>query len=137
QFGLKVMLFDGGTEPYLFYIDHFLVFARFLFLLLLLIAELAIIHDSANRRFSRWSHIDQVQIGIGSQLQSFPQRHNSKLFPCSPYNPHLFGANFPIHQMLFVNIFHLQKMYKSKKVSRPSEALSSLKNKNAGRTKVP
>src|SRR5699024_3080012 len=78
-FYLIVAFVSSGTELNFFYLNNFL----FLFLLFgsfaLFIKEFTVIHNTANRRFGIRTDLNQIQIGLFSQLQRLLDRYNSRL----------------------------------------------------------
>ena len=51
-----------GTEPNFLHLNDFLLFTRLAFLTLLLVLELAEVHDPANRRIGIRRDLDQIEI---------------------------------------------------------------------------
>ncbi|MOA36221.1 hypothetical protein D3C78_1577310 [compost metagenome] len=78
-FHLIVMLINVSAEPYFLNIDNLLVLTGFLLFLLLLITELAIVHDAAYRWFGCRRDVHQIQIEINCKLQGIPDRFNTDL----------------------------------------------------------
>ena len=50
-------------------------------LFLLLIQELAVVHNAADRRLCRGRNLNQIQILLASHLQCFKRREDPNLFP--------------------------------------------------------
>lgn len=57
----EIMFVGAQTEAYALGIDFFLLGLRFLFLLCLLVLELAVIHDTADRRFRLRRDFDEIE----------------------------------------------------------------------------
>ena len=71
QFRLEVVLIRGRTELDFLDLDDFLLGLGFLSLLLLLIAELAVIHQTADRRDCVGRNLDQIHPCILSHAEGF------------------------------------------------------------------
>jgi hypothetical protein len=74
-----VMLVDVGPELDLFDVDDLLLLLRLVGLLLLLVEELAEVHDAADRRLGRRGHLHQVESRCLSHPQGLLHRHDSGL----------------------------------------------------------
>ena len=94
---LEVVLVNRRAEADFLNVDNLLVLAGLLFLLLHFVTILTVIHNPANRRFGGRSHIDQIQIGIGSDLQSFPNRFYAELLPIGSDQTNFPGTNLFVH----------------------------------------
>src|SRR5690606_16906611 len=103
KFHLVIVLVDVGGKPHFLDVHDLLVAAGFLLLLLLLVPELAVVHDAADRRFGLRRHVDQVKPQILGALQRVPERHDADLLAVRPDYPNFPGANFPVDLMLFAN----------------------------------
>ena len=66
NFELEIMLLRLGSQLHLFQMDNGLLLLRIMGLLLLLVLELSIVHNAANRRLCFWRNFNQVQFKIGS-----------------------------------------------------------------------
>src|ERR687891_188424 len=64
--------------------------------LLLLIAELAVIHHPANRRLSIRRHLHQIQLLRVDQFEGFIERHDTELLTAGADDPYFTGANLMI-----------------------------------------
>ena len=71
QFRLEVVLIRGRTELDFLDLDDFLLGLGFLSLLLLLIAKLAVIHQTADRRDCVGRNLDQIHPCILSHAEGF------------------------------------------------------------------
>ena len=80
QLDVEVVGVDIGRHTDFLDLHHFLVLLVFLFLLHLLEAELAVIHDLADRGSRVGRDLHQIQILFIGQLQSIFSGHNTKLF---------------------------------------------------------
>ena len=60
-----------GTQPNFLHLDDFLLFTRLAFLTLLLVLELAKIHDSANGGIGIGRNLNEIEISGLSSKQSF------------------------------------------------------------------
>jgi hypothetical protein len=65
-------------------------------LLLLLVLELTVVHQTANRRHSRGSNFDQVDIDFTCHAQGFCQAHNTQGFVVRTGETDFRGHDFPV-----------------------------------------
>ena len=79
--GLVVVLVDLRPELDLFDLDLGLVLARELLLLSLLVLELAVVHDAADRRIGERRDLDEVEILLIGDPQSIRDREDAELAP--------------------------------------------------------
>ena len=70
--------------------------------LLLLVFELAVIHQPANRRFGIGYQFDQVDTGLGSPLLGLFQRHNAQLLSVICNQAHFGRGDVIVQTGLFV-----------------------------------
>ncbi|GFO64133.1 hypothetical protein GMPD_20520 [Geomonas paludis] len=82
-----------GTKLNLFELDLYLFLLRLGLLLGLLVFELAVIHDTADRGDGCRRNLYQIQLLALSQRQSLAKRKNTKLLTFGTYYPHLFGPD--------------------------------------------
>jgi len=73
------------------------VFPRFLFLFGLLVAELAIIDEPANRRSGPKRNLDQLYSLGARHVDGVHEGKNAKLIALNPYDPDFAGADFAIN----------------------------------------
>ena len=100
QLDVEVVGVDAGRHTDFLDLDHTLVFLGFLFLLQLLEAELAIIHDLADRGDCIGSNLDQVQILFICHSLCIGRRHDAQLGTVVANNP-----NFLISDLLIELMF--------------------------------
>ena len=86
NFEIEVMIIGFRPDLYLFNLHLNLFFLCFLLFLTLLILELAVIHDPANRWSCRRRHLNQIKLACFSSLQRLAQRQNSQLLTIVCYN---------------------------------------------------
>ena len=77
--GIKVMLVDTAGELYLLDLHGLLLFLLLLFSLVLLIAELAVIHGTAYRRLRLRSDADQVYSAVVSIILRLAEAFDTEL----------------------------------------------------------
>ena len=70
---------DARRHPDFLDLDHMLVLSGFLFLLALFKAELAVIHQLADRRDCLGRDFDQIQALLVSNPQRLRRRHDAQL----------------------------------------------------------
>lgn len=70
---IQIMVIGLGSDLYLFDLYLNLFFLGLLLFFILLILELAIVHDSANRRVGGGGHLNQIQLTGFRRLQCFTQ----------------------------------------------------------------
>ena len=88
QLGVEVVRVDAGGHAYLLDLDNALILLGFLLLLGLLKAELAVVHNLADRGIGARSDLDQIEVMLGGDLQSFLCGHDTELFALSTYQAH-------------------------------------------------
>ena len=91
--GVEVTLADLRPELHLLDGDVGRLLPRFLGLLRLLVAELAVIHDPADRRVGQRGHFDEVEIELSGQREGIGQRLDPELRPFWADDPNLTGTN--------------------------------------------
>ena len=79
---VEIVLIRPGTKLHLFEGRRVGLLARTLFLLLIL--ELAVVHDPANRGTRRRRNLDEVETFVARNDQRFLRRHDAQLFAISP-----------------------------------------------------
>ena len=79
QLGLIVIFVSGRTELNFLDLNNLLTSLHFLGLLLLLIAELAVIHQAANRRLGIRRDLNEINVVVLSHAKSFGCRNNTDL----------------------------------------------------------
>ena len=89
-----VMLFNKCGQPDLFDLCGVLFLLGFFFLFLLIVLELAVIKDLADRRFGLRCDAYQVQVLLLSKAECFISGHDSKLLSIGRNDSHFFGTNF-------------------------------------------
>ena len=106
-----------GLGPDLDFLDlhHGLAFFGFRFLLLLLVLELAVIHDPADGRLRGGSHFHQIHAPFFSQGNGLVALQNSQLFTVRADNAHLARADqfVTAHAVLrhFTPRSHIRRSY--------------------------
>jgi hypothetical protein len=70
--------------------------------LLFLVLELAVVHDTTNRRAGHRSDLDQIDPGVLCYLQRGPDTHDSELFPFHPLETNLRRRNFFVQAMCLI-----------------------------------
>src|SRR5436305_7498775 len=86
---IVVVLVDVGAELDLFEMDDLLLLLRYVRLLLLLVEELAEVHDAADRRLRRRRHLHQVEGLLLCPPQRLFDRHDARLRAVSLDQAHL------------------------------------------------
>ena len=99
QFDVEVIGVDAGRHTDFLDLDHALVLFGFLFLLQLFEAELAIIHDLADRRNRVGCDLDQIQILFICHSLCIGRRHDTQLGTVSANNPNFLIPDFLIELM--------------------------------------
>ncbi len=97
--GLQVVGVNGRRELDLLHPARRLRSAGILGALSLLIKELAVVHDPANRRCGRRRDLDQVESLPLRQPQRVIERHDPELLFVLVKHPHLAGADLAIAAM--------------------------------------
>ena len=92
-----IVLIHVDTELYFFQDNLFLVLFRRPFLFFLLVEELAIVHDAANRRNRGGGDLYQVQTLLTGLSGRILRRHDAKLFTIRADHAYLACANALIH----------------------------------------
>jgi hypothetical protein len=69
---------------------------RFRSLLLLLVFEFAVIHQTTDRRIRRSRNFNQINVQLARHTQGFHQTHNAQGFIFYPGEAHLWGHDFPV-----------------------------------------
>ena len=100
ELGVKIVGIDAGRHADLLYLDDTLVLLGFLLLLGLLKAELAVVHDAADRGIGARSDLDQIKVLFNCNFESFLSRHDAKLFSLTADQ-----ANFLVKN-LFVDLMN-------------------------------
>jgi len=85
ELGVKIVGIDAGRHADLLYLDDTLILLGFLLLLGLLKAELAVVHDAADRGIGARSDLDQVKLLFCGDLQGFLGGHNAQLIALVVY----------------------------------------------------
>ena len=93
QLGLVVVVVGLGTDLDLLDLHHALALFGFLLLFLLLVLELAVVHDAADRRFGGGSDFHQVHTGFLGKGNSLVALQNTQLFPIGADDAHFAGAD--------------------------------------------
>ena len=75
----KVMIVDFWTNPDFLELDDVLVPARFALLLRLLVPELAVIHQAANRRHRVGSHLYKIKPALARHIKRIAGRNHTDL----------------------------------------------------------
>ena len=94
---LKIVLGGGRTELYFLDVRTFLVLFRFMRFFVLLVEELPVVDELADRRHSRRRDFHNVQAGIPRRLHRVEQGHHSKLIPCVVDHADFASANALVH----------------------------------------
>ncbi len=93
----QIVRIDFGAQLDFLHLGGVLMLLGFLVALGLFVAELAEIHNPANRRRGVGSDFHQVHPMGAGQIQCVAQRQNPKLFlAILPNNPDFTGTDFPI-----------------------------------------
>ena len=79
QLRLEVVFVSGRAEFDFLHLDDLLTGLHFLSLLLLLIAELAVIHQAAHRRLSVRRDLNEINVVLFGHAKSFSRRNNTDL----------------------------------------------------------
>ena len=96
---IEVIDVNAGGHPDFLDLHHTLVLAGFLLSLGLLKAVLAVIHDLADRGHGIGRDLDQVQVLLLGDAQSFQRGHNAQLFTGLRDQSNLLVADFFIDLM--------------------------------------
>jgi len=99
QFDVEIVGVDAGRHAYFLDLDHTLVLLGFLFLLQLFEAELAIIHDLADRGNRVGCDLNQIQILFICHSLCIGRRHDTQLGTVSANNPNFLIPDFLIELM--------------------------------------
>ena len=90
---LVIVLLDKGMKLDLLEMNDFLFLPGFFFLLGLIILELRVIDDPANRRRRLTGHFHEVQLGVTRHAQRLIYGHNPDLIPILIHKPYLQSPN--------------------------------------------
>ena len=96
QLGLVIVLVSLGPDLDFLDLDLTLFFTGRLLLLLLLILVLAVIHDTADRRFGSWRNLNQIQPFILRSFKSVIGVENTKLSTFFVDNPNFSHSDLTI-----------------------------------------
>lgn len=80
ELGVKVILADAGRHANFLDFHNALVLLSFLFSLCLFEAELAVVHNLADRGLCLGRDFDEIKISFLGNLKSFFSRHDTELF---------------------------------------------------------
>src|SRR6476659_1694043 len=97
SFGDVIVLIHVDAELYFFQDDLLLVLFGRPFLLFLLVEELAIVHDAANRWHRSGRNLYQVKTLLAGLSRCILRRHNTKLFAVRANHAYFACANPLIH----------------------------------------
>jgi len=78
-FCLEIVIIDFRADAHLFKLDNVLILASFAFLPALLIAELSVIHEPADRRNCIWSNFDKIQSTFPCHFERVSRLDNTDL----------------------------------------------------------
>ena len=78
--------------------------ARLLCLLLLRVAELAVVHDPADRRVRRGRDLDQVELALLREAKRLLRGDHPELRPIGADDTYLAGADLPVHPDLVLDL---------------------------------
>ena len=104
-----------GLETNLFEFSLFLVLARLALFLCLLVAELAIIENTADRRDGIRRDLYQIQTPLLGDLQGCLRSQNSKLLVLIVDNTNFASANSVVYPYVFVDVVNLQTYPRGKR----------------------
>ena len=79
HFGLIVVVFDARAHLDLFEFDNLLALAGLVGLFLLLVFELAEVHDLADRRVYVRRHLNEVEAGVGGAVERVTGADNAEV----------------------------------------------------------
>lgn len=99
QLDLVIAFISTRTELHFLDLDDFLLGARFLLALLLLILELAVIHHAADRRGCVGRDLDQIHVILLGQVQSLGRFVYPELLALRAYEANLGYTDFTIDAM--------------------------------------
>jgi hypothetical protein len=77
--GFEIMVVDLGPDADLFQLDDVLASPRFTLFPALLVTELAVVHQPADRRHGVWRHFDKVETALARHLQRIERRDDADL----------------------------------------------------------
>ncbi len=107
DFGLQIVDIGLGTDLDLLYLHRRLLLAGLFHLFGLLVEELAIVHDTADRRIGLGRHLHQIQTLVSSQRQGLFPRNYAHLFAIGVNQTDLWGSNtFVDPKLSFVDLGH-------------------------------
>ena len=92
-FELEIVLFRFRPELDLFHYNLFLVLLCLVGSLAFLVLELAVIHDTTDRRIGSRSHLHQIQFARPGKLKRLLRSHDSQLSGSFVNHPDLFGSD--------------------------------------------
>ena len=99
------MIVGLGTQPNLLHLDNLLLLACFAFLTLLLVLELAKVHNAANRRVGIGRNFDQIEIALFGNRQGFTQGDDTEVLIGVGDNTHFTGAYLVINSQRLLGAY--------------------------------
>ena len=96
QLDLVVALVRTRPELDLLDLDLLLLALRLVLFLLLAVAELAVVHQLADRRVRERRDLHQIHVCFLRQLERFHYRFDPQLVTVFRYQSHLRGGDFPV-----------------------------------------
>jgi hypothetical protein len=79
--GFVIVIVHVNTKLHFFDRNRLLFFLGFALAFFVLVQELPIIHDAANRRLRRRGNFHQIQVSFASHFERLEGRHHADLFP--------------------------------------------------------
>ena len=99
HFNLIVAFVGARTEFDLLDLDHLLLGFGFSSALLLLVTELAVVHEAAHRGICRGSDLDQIDVEFACHAQGFHGAHDAQGFVFNPVQTDFRGCDLPIESV--------------------------------------
>lgn len=100
SFGRQIMIVDFRSNSDFLELNDMLVAPRFPFLTALLVPELPVVHQSADRRDRVGRHLDEIQASLARHVKRLTSLHDSDLRAFLVNQPDFANANALIHASL-------------------------------------
>ena len=105
ELDLVVALVGARAELDLLDLDLLLLELGLVRLLLLTVAEFAVIHELADRRLGKRRNLHQIDLSLFRQPQRLGDRHDSKLLSIVRDQTHLRCGDLPVETLRFVECY--------------------------------
>ena len=100
QFDVVVAIVRTRTELDFLDLDDRLLRLGFCSAFLLLVLELSVVHQAANRGVGRCSNFHQIHIQLASHAKGFHQTHNAQRLVVRPRETNFWGHDFTVQAVL-------------------------------------